>query len=679
MKQILRGVLIGIGSGGLAGLVETYLIILVASPPLQAHTTWSALHLLLVAIILNATLFGVVSACLVTICTNLQQLRPYTDKVLSCFCVVIFTRIVLSGYVFPLFITADSSYGRTFSNLFFLVITILLFWFYCKKIPGPNRKTRTWIPGLGAAIFAAGIMGTLSLPDITPRYRNQKFREPINSISNAPHVILILVDTLRSDHLSAYGYHRLTSPNIDRLAKEGVLFKQFRTHASWTIPSIATLFTSLHETVTGMHHVADRLPDSAKTLAETLRAKGYTTAFFSTNLFVSSKQNYTQGFDYISQLNNHLDSLLYRNNQPPQQLYFWRILYREASWSGRILKGINQTTEALLNESGADKSRWFKAPKKRVMENRITKADWVFREARGYLDHLFASNFDSNREKLFLYLHYFDPHDPYRPPDTYKTLFDPTFEGQHVASPPKDGTRLSASKLHNMIAQYDGEIKFFDHWLGRLIQYLKKVGLYDSSLILLTSDHGEAFYEHGTYKHGYTVFEEEIRVPLIIRLPNGQSGGYQTTVPAGLIDIMPSILDWLKIEGPQGMQGNSIVPALLGQHLNRSFYGEVSGLFGGSYQFTINEGKKYISEMKETLRESKKLSFKKGRLFDLLNDPKERRDLFNFSKKQTHHLMKLLQNERAQILERGRLSGKMEVEFDTETMDRLRKLGYIDD
>ena len=322
MKQILRGTLIGIGSGGLAGLVETYLIILVASPPLQAHTTWSALHLLLVAIILNATLFGVVSTSLIIICTKIQRLRPYTDKLLSSFCVVIFTRIVLSGYVFPFFITADSSFGRISANLFFLVITILLVWFYCKKMSGPNHKGRTWVPGLGVAIFAAGIMGTLSLPDVTTRYGNQKYREPSNSIANTPHVILILVDTLRSDHLSAYGYHRLTSPNVDRFAKEGILFRQFRTHASWTIPSIATLFTSLHETVTGMHHVADRLPDSAKTLAETLRSKGYTTAFFSTNLFVSSKQNYTQGFDYVSQLNDHLDSLLYRNNQPPQQLYY---------------------------------------------------------------------------------------------------------------------------------------------------------------------------------------------------------------------------------------------------------------------------------------------------------------------------------------------------------------------
>ena len=83
--------------------------------------------------------------------------------------------------------------------------------------------------------------------------------------------------------------------------------------------------------------------------------------------------------------------------------------------------------------------------------------------------------------------------------------------------------------------------------------------------------------------------------------------------------------------------------------------------------------------MKETLRNSKELSIKKGQLFDLLNDPKEKRDLFNYSTKQTHHFMKILQNERARILERGRLSGKKEVEFDTETLDRLRKLGYIDD
>jgi len=269
-------------------------------------------------------------------------------------------------------------------------------------------------------------------------------------------------------------------------------------------------------------------------------------------------------------------------------------------------------------------------------------------------------------------------------------MFDPDYRGRPVDIPPRkkvgpdawEESRepLPPKLLQNMVAQYDGEIRFFDDWLGKLVRYLKSRDLYDNSLFIVTSDHGEAFFEHGQYKHGSTVYEEEIRVPLVMRLPQKIAPGIRNRDSVGLVDVMPTILEILGIQGPEGMQGKSLVPLLRGKNASRDFYGEVSGIFKGSYQFIISNGKKYIAESVSTLEDDQKpLPFRKGRLFDLLKDPRENRNLFKVGDPVTTRHRVRLKAKRDEVLRRGRLIGKQRIELDPETIERLKGLGYIGD
>ena len=690
MNRAIQWVGAGAAAGCFTGVIETYVLIFAAAIPNQVFTAWNVLHLLLTALVLNALAFGASTALTAAAMGWIPGARRHTGRAVLGLLAVLSARVLIAGYIHPMIVPAGSGWGRHLANGLFGLAAILLFLAIWKGVGANEKKVRRGCLGLSGGILIVGALGTIPFPDTAPHYADQTLRAAKPAVTGAPNVILILVDTLRSDHLSAYGYRRPTSPVLEEIAREGILFEESRSHANWTIPSVATLFTSLHETTTGMHNVASRLPDSADTLAERLRRQGYTTSFFSTNLFVSAKQNYTQGFDYVLQLDKLWGGLHYRNNQPPQQLYVWRTLFGISARLDRLLHRLNLWLEALLNESGSDKPGLFQMPDPGFAENRLVKADWMFRHARAYVEHLFLRGFDPKRNKLFLYLHYFDPHDPYRPPGPYKKMFDPDFRGRPVDGPPKiltgpnyweDSKDPLPPRLHrNMVAQYDGEIRFFDDWLGRWVRYLKSRGLYDNSLFIITSDHGEAFMEHGHYKHGFTVHEEEIRVPLVMRLPKKITPGIRNPDIVGLADVMPTILEILGIRGPGGMQGKSLVPLLRGGNTSRDFYGEVSGIFKGSYQFIISKGKKYIAESVLTLEENlTPLHFRKGRLFDLLKDPRENRNLFRKGDPFTTRYRMRLKAKRDEVLQRGRLTGKQRIELDPETVERLKELGYIGD
>ncbi len=601
LNRAIQWVAAGAAAGCFTGVIETYVLIFAAAIPGQVITAWSVLHLLLTSLVLNTLAFSAITALTVAVMGWIPGARRHTGRAVPGLLAVLSARVLIAGYIHPLIVPAGSGWGRLLANGLFGLAAILLFLAIWKGVGANGKKVRRGCLGISGGILILGALGTIPFPDTAPHYADQTLRAAKPAAAGAPNVILILVDTLRSDHLSAYGYRRPTSPALEELAREGILFEDFRSHANWTIPSVAALFTSLHETTTGMHNVASRLPDSADTLAERLRRQGYTTSFFSTNLFVSAKQNYTQGFDYVLQLNKLWGGVHYRNNQPPQQLYVWRTLFGKSARLDRLLHRLNLSLEALLNESGSDKPGLFQMPNLGFAEARLVKADWMFRHTRAYVERLFLRGFDPKRNKLFLYLHYFGPHDPYRPPDPYKKMFDPDFRGRPVDGPPKiltgpnyweDSKDPLPPRLHrNMVAQYDGEIRFFDDWLGRLVRFLKSRGLYDNSLLIITSDHGEAFMEHGHYKHGFTVYEEEIRVPLVMRLLRKITPGIRNRDLAGLADVMPTILEILGIQGPGGMQGKSLVPLLRGKNASRDFYGEVSGIFKGSYQFIISKGK----------------------------------------------------------------------------------------
>lgn len=321
------------------------------------------------------------------------------------------------------------------------------------------------------------------------------------SSNNNFNIVLITIDTLRADHLSCYGYHRKTSPAIDKIAEQGIIFKNITAPSSWTPPSMASLFTSVYPVNHGVVHGTiyarwtqyerEVFSDDLTTLAEILRDQGYATFGVASNLNLSEKFGFARGFDYFKCLSwvpaHFVNDILY-------------------AW-----------------------------------ENEIKKTD-----------------------KYFLWIHYFDPHVPYlaRKPwiERYaskKSTRKHDFSGKQI----NDLTRLipdlknDPQALADLVAHYDSEINYVDSYIGELI---KKFGLTKNTLVVITSDHGEEFLEHGRLGHGNNLYQETIHVPLIIKLPHNSSG---QTVDENfsLIDVTPTILGILNIAPPEHMLGKSLL------------------------------------------------------------------------------------------------------------------------
>ncbi len=295
-----------------------------------------------------------------------------------------------------------------------------------------------------------------------------------NARSKRPNLVFVIVDTLRADHLSGYGYRRPTSPNLDRFARGALKFRHAYSASTWTLPSTASLLTGLYPDQHGVLRLPQVLPDEALTLAERLRALGYRTTAFTDGGFVDPQWGFAQGFD-------RYDST------------------RGQAWAPKDVK--------------------------RVVDPAVA---WL----------------DQNRSApFFLLVHTYEVHQPYfnREGDADPFLPEgprPRTEGYAIEFP----ARLGGSELERAVSLYDGEIHRADRYLQRLWQRLGRLDLLDRTAVLVTADHGEEFMEHGNMEHGLgKVYDENVRVPLILKLPEGSSGTID--VPASGVDIVPTFLD----------------------------------------------------------------------------------------------------------------------------------------
>lgn len=319
-------------------------------------------------------------------------------------------------------------------------------------------------------------------------------------------VLIIGVDTLRPDHLGCYGYRRNTSPAIDRLAGEGILFENVVSQSPWTLPSFATVFTSLYPSQHGATSAVNGMRTAFPTMGTILKERGYATGAIVNATVLRPEYGVNRGFDY----------------------------YDPTPLEGRIADGT--TLDAL---------RWI----------------------------------DLNSHKpFFLFAHYFDPHEPYAPPAPYDTLYRGEYQGRigntfvlHEHLPGVVGTRfddlrtLTAGDWGRIEALYDGEIAFTDVAIDSLIRGIRDRGLDENTLIVFLSDHGEEFFEHEGFGHGHALFNEVIRVPLIVSLPGRLPQGRRISRQVRLVDVMPTVLDLLDIEVESRCEGVSLVPLLEGR------------------------------------------------------------------------------------------------------------------
>ena len=313
--------------------------------------------------------------------------------------------------------------------------------------------------------------------------------------SSDPNILLIVMDAARADHFSCYDYHRRTTPNIDRMAAEGLRFTQAVSSSSWTLPSHASLFTGLlpyeHGTNTQHTWLLDRLP----TLAELLKTRGYRTAGFSNNPRVDKVQNMARGFDLF-----------------------------EAVWA--------DTTVV--------------SPRKPYNTAHTTRL------VKGFLEDTAGSE-----QPFFIFINYMNTHLPYRAPESYRKLF---LNGEQKVTACIDSALyhpimvnsgvlpLRPQEFETIRAIYDGALNYLDSQIGELLDFLKKHALYDSTLVVITSDHGEMFGEYGHFTHGRYLYRPLVQIPLIIRYKPLIPDAEVSQTPVSIVDIFHSILRVLKIE-----------------------------------------------------------------------------------------------------------------------------------
>ncbi len=439
-------------------------------------------------------------------------------------------------------------------------------------------------------------------------------------------VVLISIDTVRADHLGCYGYDVETSPNMDRLAEEAVLFTEALSQSSWTLPSHMSIMTSQYPSVHGVGPARRALAASTPTLAEVLSKSGFETAGFVSWVFLGSQWGFAQGFDTFREL-----------------------------W-GAPMTADNPAGGAFTADVVTDAA-----------------VEWVRGEHAG---------------PFFLFVHYFDPHMNYEPPPPYDTMFDPAYEGaasgewsrlkQYIKWMNENPESISERDLEHVIALYDGEIRYVDEHVGRLMNALDgEVGL-ENCLVVLTSDHGEEFNDHGSMEgHGWTLYNEVLRVPLMVRMPGRLSRAAVVDSTVALIDLAPTILELVKAPAPESFQGRSLRDLLRGGGRDS----DDKYTFAETYRFNRKRsvrGRRYkLIHTEDTGVGKGGVRWKENwELFDLLRDPNELTNLYSEGSPVAEVLARRLELFREKETDASRRGDP--VEISEENLELLRSLGYVE-
>ncbi len=335
-----------------------------------------------------------------------------------------------------------------------------------------------------------------------------------------PNIILIAVDTLRADYLKDYNEAAAANtPNIDALRADSVMYRHTFAQSSWTKPSFATIFSGMYPEAHGAIQKDSILPDEVTTFPEVLHDGGYYTEGFANNPNIAETYNYGQGFVEYQYLR---PDYLFGANQSAEKMVLYKVLRQVyEKIDGRIRKG-------RLNVHD------FYQPAEVVTEHGL---NWLDSE---------------NRPKdapFLLFLHYMDPHDPY---------MDYEHPGVGYARV-RLGTNLDPTEYRKLFERvYNGEIEHLDRYIGELIHGLKDRGLYEDSVIVFTADHGEEFSEHGGWFHGMTLYDEQIEIPLIIKLPQNQLADQTNVNMTRHVDIAPTLLQFAGLQPAPNMQGKTL-------------------------------------------------------------------------------------------------------------------------
>jgi arylsulfatase A-like enzyme len=459
---------------------------------------------------------------------------------------------------------------------------------------------------------------------------------PAPAPEGAPNILFLLVDTLRADHLQSYGYEKQTSPVLDRIAAEGLRFHAAYAQATWTRPSVASLMTSLYPASHLTNSTEIRVPEELPTLAEVVRAQGYATAGFSANRNVSEIFGFHQGFDvFWTHASDELNSML-----------------RFTTWERvmEILRGLG----LVGHKSPANQAEHI--------TDRVLR--WVE---------------EHDGSPYFLYIQYIDPHGPYDPPAHYleEVGIEPLdrdlaakMNVTHGADPFPffEVEGVDEASLARVRELYDAEIAYCDREIGRLLDAMRERGLLDNTYIVVTSDHGEEFWEHKQFGHGQSAYDELARVPLLVDGPGIEPGVVPGAVE--LIDLYPTIATWVGAPLPPRIQGRDLNDLIAGGAREEAAEALVSNMKGFELTAWVFGREKLV---RIELRGEEAWM-----LYDLDADPLEQNDLAAARPERLAELKALLLERRQRAAE-YRVDGVETTTMDRDLAREMEGLGYVDE
>jgi len=465
------------------------------------------------------------------------------------------------------------------------------------------------------------------------------------ALPGSPDVVIVVLDTLRADHVSAYGYGRPTTPVFDALARDAALFLDASAPGTWSLPSHASLFTGLFASAHGAHDEHRFLEPGPPTLAETLAAAGYDTRCFTANPWISDSLGLTRGFAWSDEA--------------------WRTAAMGRSFMF-IFRLLDRVGFGSTDKGGADVAAHFE--------------DWVRKRP-------------ADTPPAFAFLNFAEAHFPYHQlPASYLTRF--------TALPHSDLRALSldlfaaqfgaeavdpAAAAPAATAMYDGGILYADSLLGRVAEALRRRGSLDRTVVVVLSDHGELLGEHGEFGHGRSLYEPVLRVPLLVRYPPRIRTGARVALPISTVGVYATVLDLAGITPTTPLHVGSLLPALTGDPVHGPVLAEQYVAAHGSAPRTgaagslLDKDDRFRSYRAGTRKIIEAVKSKTVSLFDLASDPDEAHDLRATAPAELARLAEELRAWRAALtlpaLDAARRDGGVPT-IDPAARERLRALGY---
>jgi arylsulfatase A-like enzyme len=424
--------------------------------------------------------------------------------------------------------------------------------------------------------------------------------------SRPSNVILISIDTLRADHLGSYGYSRETSPFLDSLARRGVIFEEATAPAAWTVPSHASMLTGLYPRSHGLRFPRDKLPPEVATLPSMLSEQGYATGAVVNVPLLSQGRGFERGFDHFA---------YFRPAAGPE---------------GRARS---------VSEEGVS---------------------WARKQGE---------------QPFLLFLHYYDVHSNFQPLPRYRRMFEQPYAGiadgttAQLKAYRKGKVKLADADARHLLDLYDAGIRQLDDELAELFADLEEEELLENTLVFITSDHGEEFFDHGDFLHGRTLYQELVHVPLLVLGP-GLPEGLRVREPVSLVDLVPTILALLGLPEPDAIEGEDLSAQCRGSggaSPDRALFYEADAWFHNIHE-----------DFRRAIRKGRyKLHFnhreRSSELYDLPRDPGEHENLVSEKPGVAAELRAELNAFMTESREPQRLPPPSD-----EALEQLRQLGYAE-